>query len=798
MTNPWNDIANSDCVLCIGSNAAENHPAAFGHITVAQQRGGKLIVVDPRFTRSAAKADIYAPIRSGTDVAFIGGMIRYALEDMERNPNNYNMTYLVEYTNASLLINPDFKGPAELDGLFSGYDPAKRSYNTATWTYQNDDKGIPKRDKTLKDPNCVFQLMKKQYNRYTPETVSKVTGCPVDKFLEVCKTYAATGATGKAGVIIYAMGTTQHTNGSQNVRVYAVLQLLLANIGVAGGGIDAARGESNVQGSTDHGLLYHMLPGYLKMISNKDATLQDFLKRITPASKDPTSANWWQNTPKYVVSLLKAWYGDAATKENEFCYQYLPKNDSASNYSWIALFNAMYEGKIKGLLLWGQNPAVSGPNSNVERVALDKLDWMAVVDLWETETTNFWKRPDVDPANIKTEVFLLPACGSFEKEGSITNSGRWMQWRYKCAEPPGVAKPDLDIANDLMVRVRKLYQEDTKAPNRDAIIKLNWNYGEHISPHQVAKEVNGYDLTTGKLMTTFANLKDDGTTTSAEWVYCGSYTDAGNMSARRDLDDSPFNIELYSKWAWSWPVNRRIVYNRASVDLNGEPWDKVHPVVKWDAGKKAWAGDVIDGGGPPMAVDPATTRYPFIMNVEGFGRLFGGLVDGPFPEHYEPWESPVKNLLSNTEIDPVIKIWDGDFNKKGTPDQYPIVCTTYRVVEHWLGGTMTRNNPWNCELMPEMFIEISEELAAEKDIKNGERAIVESARGSLEALVLVTMRFKPFLINGKKIHEIGMPMHWGYVGLSVGASANILTPHVGDANTMIPEYKAFLCNIKKA
>ena len=838
MTNHWNDIANSDCMMAIGSNPAENHPAAFGWITIAKERGAKLISVDPRFTRTSSKADIYAPMRSGTDVAFIGGMIKYVIDDMEQNPNNYNMTYVTEYINAPYLINPSFKGPVDLDGLFSGYagsqnetDPAKRKYDKSTWTYQVDENGIPKRDKTLQDPDCVFQLLKKQFARYTPETVSKVTGTPKDTFLEICQTYAATGKTGKSGTIMYAMGTTQHTNGTQMIRSYAMLQLLLGNIGVAGGGINALRGESNVQGSTDMCLLWHILPGYIGQPRDTHTTLASFMSTKGP-THDPKSANWWgyyipntepadpwkSNYSKYVVSLLKAWYGDSATSANEFAYHNLPKADAGQDYSHISLFNAMYEGTVKGLMAWGQNPAVSSPNASITRKAMEKLDWLVVADLWETETAAFWKRPGVNPASINTEVFLLPAACSYEKEGSVTNSGRWMQWRYKAVGPPGDAQHDLGIINDLMKRIRALYQAEGGA-NPASITDLTWDYGTDPDPNDVAKEVNGYDLTTGKLMATFGALKNDGTTTSGNWLYCNSYVEPelepdapipGNRASRRNLDDGPFNIGHHSKWAWCWPVNRRIIYNRASVDLYGQPWDKEQPVIKFTGevvnGKyttKVWEGDVPDGGWYPMknpdGTDRDDTKYPFIMKPEGHARIFGaGRADGPFPEHYEPWESPVDNLLSGTQNDPAFKIWGGAYNVKGTPEEFPIVCTTYRLVEHWQAGQMSRNLPWLVELQPEPFVEMSEELATEKGIENGDRVIVESARGQVNMVALVTKRFKPFNINGKTVHQVGVVWHWGYIGLSTGDSANVLTPNVGDANTMIPEYKAFLCNVRRA
>jgi formate dehydrogenase major subunit len=506
------------------------------------------------------------------------------------------------------------------------------------------------------------------------------------------------------------------------------------------------------------------------------------------------SANWLQNYPKYITSLLKAWYGNAATKDNDFGFNFLPKIETGKNYSWIAMFEAMAAGKIKGLMAWGQNPAVGGPNGVTERQALEELDWLVASDLWQTETMNFWKRPGVDPTKINTEVFVLPALGSFEKEGSVTNSGRWMQWRYKAAEGPGEAEDDLWMVNKLMLKLKELYAQEG-GPNAEAITKMAWDYGDPPDPNKVAKEINGYDLTTGKLLPGFASLKDDGTTSCGNWIYCASYTEDGNMAARRDLTPDQYNIGLYPKWAWSWPVNRRIIYNRAAVDLNGEPWDKEHPVIWWKDGK--WTGDVPDGAYPPMNVDPATTKYPFIMTAEGVSRIFAqGMTDGPMAEFYEPWESPVTNQMSQQQSNPVFRIWRPE--EHGTPDRFPIVCTTYRICEHWQAGQMTRNLAWLVEMMPEPFVEISEELAAEKGISNGEKIIVESIRGSVKMVAVVTQRFKPFQLNGKKVHQVGMPWHWGYTGLSTGDSANQLTPHVGDANTMIPEYKAFLVNIRKA
>jgi len=855
MTNHWNDVANSDYIMVIAGNPAENHPAAYGHITKAIEQGAKLIVVDPRFTRSAAKAHIYCPIRSGTDVAFIGGVIKYVMDDMVNTDwANYNKTYLVEYTNAPYLVNPDFQGPADLDGMFSGWDGVSKRYlnnpthkyldASSTWRYQVDEAGIPKKDKTLQNQNCVFQILRKHFARYTPEMVNKISGAPQEKFLEVARTFAESGAVGKAGNIMYAMGATQHTNGTQIIRSYGILQLLLGNVGIAGGGIQAMRGESNVQGSTDFALLSDAIPGYNPVPRHTDTTLQKYIDRTTSKTSDPLSLNFSKNTNKFVVSMLKAWWGDAATSSNDFAFHYLPKVhylpeiDGNSNYTHIALFEAMEKGTIKGLMCWGQNPAVGGPNANQERDALAKLEWLVCTDLWETETSIFWKRPGVDPASINTEVFLLPAAASFEKEGSVTNSGRWMQWRYKCAEPPGEARTDLDMINELMIKIRELYTSDG-GPNADGILNLIWNYDSEVDPNQVAKEINGYYLAgdnQGKLINGFANLQANGTTSCGCWIYCGCYvgtesldafekkqltgevriwpddTYIGNRAARRypvDVGNGGYDaaagykeIGLYSYWAWCWPVNRRIIYNRASVGLNGVPWDEAHPVLSWL--NEAWKGDVVDGTATSKPMDQGG-QYPFIMRSEGHACLFAAnvgpreasLADGPLPEHYEPWESPLEaNPLSGTKNDPVIKVWRPQ--EQSTPDQYPIVATTYRVVEHWQAGQMTRNLPWLVEQMPEMFVEMSEELAAEKGINNGNKVIVWNTRGEIKAVALVTKRFKPFQMNGTTVHQIGMPWHWGYSGLSTGDSANVLTPSVGDPNTTIPEYKAFLCNVRRA
>jgi formate dehydrogenase major subunit len=809
MTNHWIDLKNADVILIMGSNAAENHPISFKWVTEAQKNGATLINVDPRFTRTSSKADIYASLRSGTDIAFLGGMIKYILDN-----KLYHEEYMLNYTNASFIVG---KGFGFKDGLFTGYDEKKRGYDQSQWAFEMDDKGVPKKDPTLKNPRCVLNLLKKHYERYTTKLVSSVTGTPEADLLKVYKAYGATGKPDKAATIMYAMGWTQHTVGVQNIRSMCMIQLLLGNMGVAGGGVNALRGESNVQGSTDHGLLFHILPGYLPTPSASIPSLAVYNEKNTPKSNDPRSANWWQNRPKYVVSLLKSYFGDKATAENEFGYGWLPKLDDGKAYSWLDIFDTMYNGKIRGFFSWGQNPACSGANSNKTRQAMAKLDWMVNVNLFDNETGSFWRGPGMNPAEIKTEVFMLPACVSVEKEGSISNSGRWMQWRYEGPKPMGNSRPDGDIILELGLRLKELYAGGGAFP--DAILNLKWDYltNHKYDPHKVAKEINGYwlvdkkigDVTykAGSLVAPgFALLQADGSTSCGNWVYCGSYTDKGNMSARRGQEDAPNNIGLYPTFAWAWPVNRRIIYNRASCDPKGQPYNPNRWVVKWDAEGKKWVGDVPDGPWPPPQNPDGSPneagRYAFIMTKEGFGQIYGpGLKDGPFPEHYEPLECPIeKNLVNGQRMSPVAPVYGTDADAHMTCDpRFPYVGTTYRVSEHWQSGLMTRPQPWLLELQPQMFVEMSEELAAMRGIKNGERVLVASARGEGKRTAIVTKRFKPFKIGGAVIHEVGIPWHFGWRWPESGEeeSANLLTPSTGDPNTRIPESKAFMVNVTK-
>jgi len=829
MTNHWIDLKNSDVFLITGSNAAENHPASMLWMNKARdERGAKMIVVDPRFTRSAAKADIYLPLRSGSDIAFFGGLMKYVLDN-----NLHHEEYVVHFTNAATLINPEFQDTEDLDGLFSGFmdedGDGFGSYDRSTWTYQVDADGKPLRDETLQDPNCVFQILKRHFARYDLDTVAAIVGCQKDKLQEVYDAFAISGQPDKTGSILYAMGQTQHTVGSQNVRCMAMIQLLLGNIGRPGGGVNALRGESNVQGSTDMAVLAHIIPAYMATPNaGNHPTFADYIEKETPKT------SYWANKPKFLVSLLKAWWGDHATADNDYAYDYMGKVESASNHYWIPLFEAMHAGKIKGCWIMGQNPAVGGPNARFEREALEQLDWMVVQEIFQTETVGFWQEPGKDPADIKTEVFVLPGADAMEKEGSVVTSGRLIQWRPKVAEAPGEALPDHDILNLVGLKLKELYAAEP-GPFADPITHLTWDYGggpshptvgELVDIEKVAFEINGYateDILAddgsviakkGDLFYSFGQLRADGSTACGNWLYVGYYYPMSDgegttvaASKRRGQKD-PGGLGIYPYYAYSWPVNRRIIYNRCSADSKGNPWPGGRELIWWDGEK--WAGyDVPDFSKTKGPGDPGFND-PFIMKTDGKGWLFGALNEGPLPTHYEPVESPTTNALyPNQQNNPAIKIWRTNEGQDvgdnyADPNEYPIVATTYRVVEHWQAGGMSRWAEWLVEAQPDMFVEMSEELAEEKGIENGELVNVKSARGDINAVAVVTKRFKAMQVNGKTVHQVGLPWHFGWGGggelesLAKGAAANKLTPHVGDANTTIPEYKAFLVNVEKA
>lgn len=801
MTNHWIDIKNADVVLIIGSNAAEHHPVSFKWIMRAKDNGAALIHVDPKFSRTSARCDYHVPLRSGTDIAFLGGMVNYILES-----NSYFHDYVVNYTNASFIVGKgyDFK-----DGLFSGYDAKARKYDQSKWGFEKGPDGAPLRDATLKHERCVFNLMKKHYSRYTLKNVSDITGVSEENLLKVYKQFCATGKPDKAGTILYALGWTQHTVGVQNIRCSTLVQLLLGNIGVAGGGINALRGEPNVQGSTDHALLYHVLPGYIGLPLAPWQTLAQFNKANTPVTKIPNSANWWGNRPKYFASLLKGWYGEEAKPENDFCYGLLPKGEPGADYSYMYVMDKMYQGKIKGGFVFGVNPMNSFPNTNKMRKALDNLDWMVCAELHNSETTDNWHRPGVDPKKMKTEVFLLPSAHRVEKAGTISNSGRWLLWFDKAVEPADEARNFADMFVPLINKLRELYKaEGGKLP--EALLKMNWP--EKYDPEEWTRRINGFFWADtkignrlykkGDLVPAFGNLQADGSTSSLNWLYTGSYTeDEGNKSKRRDPTQTPMQaaIGLYPNWSWCWPVNRRILYNRASVDLTGKPYNPKKAVIEWD-GKK-WVGDVPDGPWAPQA-DTKNGKLAYIMTTDGYAQLYGpGRLDGPFPEHYEPAETPVaQHPFSKQLSSPVYKFHTSDMDKlaKAADPKYPIVLTTYSMTEHWCGGGETRNVPNLLEAEPQLYVEMSPELAKEKGIANGDGVIVESARGRVEAIAMVTVRIRPFKVMGKTVHLIGMPFAYGWTTPKCGDSTNRLTIVACDPNTTIPEAKACCVNIRKA
>lgn len=820
MTTNLIDIQNSDVIMAT-SNMAENHPVGFQWVMKAKERGAKLIHVDPRFTRTSAAADIHAPLRSGTNIVFFGGMINYAIQN-----NLFFKDYVVHYTNAAFLIDPAFKTPTDLDGLFTGWDESKKSYDRSSWKYQLDAEGNPKRDNSLKDPQTVFQLLKRHYSRYTLDMVERVCGIPKARFEEISKLFCGNSGPDKTGTITYALNLTQHTNGVENIRALAMLQLLLGNIGRPGGGIVALRGHANVQGATDLELLYHELPGYLPMpLRDAHPDLKTYLEKETP------KGGFWTNRPKFMVSLLKAFYGDAATKENEFGYQWLPKRASADAYSHQHMFVDMFHGKLKGFLADGQNPAVGGPNAKLARAAMGKLEWMVVADIFLTETAEFWKAPGTKPSDVKTEVFFLPMAPAAEKDGSLTNTMRLIQWHDAAVKPPGDCTSDADFFCRLAIRLQKLYA-GSKRERDKGFLAANFKYGEkaeHPDIVEVLKEVNGVATEEikdkdgkvvykkGQPLNTFAHLTDDGKTNSGCWIYTGAIVeDKDGKIVNRTASRKPATKEDYlgHGWGFAWPANRRIIYNRASADLAGRPWSEKKKLIWWDHEapgnepdkKGKWVGMDVPDFNPFL--DPAAKNgdKPFIMRADLVGAFFGPLNDGPFPEHYEPMESPTKNLLSKRQTNPVAKVWDVAEGKNplapvGSPD-YPYVITTYRLTEHHLSGVMSRYLPMLAELHHSHFAELSHELAKELGIQNGEKVTVMSPRGKVHVTAMVTNRFKPFKIDGKTVHQIGVPWHWGFNGVpelpgSKGDITNDLSATVGDPNVYIQETKAFLCNVKK-
>jgi formate dehydrogenase major subunit len=787
MTNGWTDIQNADVVLAMGGNPAENHPCGFKWALEAKRkRGARIVSVDPRYNRTSAVADVYCPLRSGTDIAFLGGLIHQTIER-----RRYHEEYVRIHTNALFLLEPGSElGP---DGLFGGHDGTR--YDRSRWRYVLDEKGLARRAESLDDPGCVFQHLRRHFSRYTPAVVAGICGSSEADFLAAAEVITSTGTADRAGTILYALGWTQHSTSVQTIRAAAILQLLLGNVGRPGGGVNALRGHANIQGGTDHGVAYHALPGYLQMPSPADASIERYIERITPRALSTASMNYWANTPRFFVSLMKTMYGGAASADNEWCYHWLPK--VAENYSWVYIFDRMLAGSIRGLIDFGMNPVAGGPNSEKIIAALARLEWAVVSEAFETETAQFWRVAREPPA---TEVFLLPAAIFAEKDGSFTNSSRWAQWKSQATDPPGEAKPDQEILARIFLRVRELYAEEGgKLP--DPILRLAWPYRSPLAPslEEIAREVNGRDLSTGKQLSGFGELKADGSTACGNWLYCGSFTEAGNLMARRDPAD-PSGLGRHEGWAWNWPMNRRVLYNRAGADAAGKPWDPRRAGIEWTG--KEWAGDVPDtrADAPPGAVDA------FIMLPEGVAKLWApDFADGPFPEHYEAVEHPVENALHpRTTTNPAAIVLEGDLERLGDAREYDIVATTFRLTEHF--HYWTQHVAPATALQPEFFVEIPEGLAGERGIRNEDRIRVSTPRGSVEGRALVTRRIRGLTVAGKTLWQVAIPIHWGFAGraggvrggpMARGPLANLLTASVVDPNSFTPEYKTFLVKLEK-
>jgi formate dehydrogenase major subunit len=845
------DLANSDCILFMGSNMAEAHPVGFRWPLKAKERGATLIHVDPRFTRTSALCDVYVGIRAGSDVAFLGGLVNYVLSN-----DRWFKDYVLSYTNASTILSDGFRDTEDLAGLFSGYhgDGQTGKYDSGEghWSYlergeEESSSSLaprpsplapPECDPTLQHPRCVFQILKRHFARYTPELVSQVCGCTPEELVRVAELLCANSGRERTSAVVYALGWTQHTTGVQMIRTAGILQLLLGNMGRPGGGIMAMRGHSTIQGSTDLATLYDVLPGYLPQPSadKQHETLDSYVEHEGQAT------GYWANFRKFIVSLLKAWYGDAATPENDFCFSWLPRVDA--DYSQLPYFDRMAKGEVKGYFLFGQNPGGGGPNAGLHRAGLRNLDWLVVLDWFETESAVFWKSDPNGPlpADIKTEVFFIPVAAAPEKEGSLTNTQRMLQWHDKALDPLGDCRSDAWFLYNLGKRLKRLYAGSTD-PKDQPLLRLTWDYDFDEPPclpdgtlsriegepdlEKILQEINGYrldeiDSRSGRprLLRGFSELKDDGSTACGCWIYSGVFPEPGRNRARERKragsvsDGLALSVAYASgsspEWGFAWPDNRRVLYNRASAAPDGRPWSERKKLVWWDSEKRRWVGldtpdfeldKPPDYEPPPGATGMAAIAgsQPFIFKPDGVGWLYAPAVkDGPLPAHYEPVESPLGNLLYPKQTcNPTVRLFEGPLNPIAyapTAD-YPVVATTFRLTEHYLSGPMSRFNSWLNELQPEMFIELSPELAAERGIEPGGWLTVQTPRGRIEARALVTHRLRPLPVEGRIIHQIGLPFHWAFAGEVVGGNANDLTSLVADPNVSMHECKAFVCQV---
>ena len=831
------DLASADVITIMGSNMAENHPVAFRFITEAQTRGATIIHVDPRFTRTSAIANIHAPIRSGSDIAFLGGVINYILEN-----DLWFREWAMAYTNIADIIEDGFQSPTETDGVFSGFHPEDGSYKEDTWQYKGEvmpaaisehlpplefkdykegeqefTKHPPPGDPTLQHPNCVYQIMRRHDERYTPEMVERVTGCSQQTFLRIADAIACNSGRDRTGAFCYAVGWTHHSVGVQMIRAACIIQGLLGNVGRPGGGIMALRGHTSIQGSTDIPTLYNMLPTYLPQpdAMKPHHTFKQYLENETPAT------GWWNNFPKYITSPLKAWYGSTATSANDYCYDYLPK--LTGDHSQLPMTLAMVDGVVRGQFILGRDPVVGGANSDLIERGLTKLEWLVVRDFAMIETADFWRkgrlvqRGKLRPQDVGTEIFFMPAAIAGEKEGSVTNTSRLVQWHDKYSTRQGIAgrKRGSSIIGR---RLKAMYADSTQ--ERDKPIQdLTWDYpvsGAIAEPDATAilREINGYKVDTREQLASFQQLADDGSTACGGWLYTGVFPSEHENKARARRPDGPSENGAHAGWAFSWPANRRTLYNRASADPDGKPWSDRKKLIWWDPDKKEWTGNDVpdfektkppderpDYSQRPKGMKALGGADPFIMEADGKCQLFStsGLKDGPLPTHYEPVESPVRNPLYRQQMNPAVKLWPRPGNEYHEPEdpRFPYVFTTFRLTELHCGGIPTRVMPHTAELQPEAFVEISPELASELGIKNLDWAVLSTARGEIEAKALVTQRLRPFTIDGKQVHQVGMPWVFGWDGYAHGDIANVLLAIHGDPNTSIHTTKALTCNLRK-